>query len=546
MLFYVVPSAAVPFTGRDWIVVADFENSTGEEVFEKSLNTAFGISVEQSSYVNVMPRSRMADVLRRMKRTDSQRVDEPTAREIALREEVNLIVVPGISKVGTSYALTWKIEEAKDGETLKSGVIPAGKSEDILPSLDEMSQTIRRMLGESRLSIAWRGRQLARVTTKSLEALKQYSLGIENHLQINFAQARYHYASALKLDSTFTAARASLGMVCYEKFDTTEGKRYLSEAVRNLDGLTDKERFGILAFHARAVENNFDLAIKNWQSLLELYPDYGVAHSNLGFLYFQSGRHGEAASEYKEAIRCDPTLYLAYYGLEWLYLYQMGEVDSAIVWSKRHLARAPDQVFAYDNLAYAYVGKDSLELALTGFQKVVELNPKYTVGLYRLSDTYRMLGRYVDAVAPLEKVIDIEASDANAKYQLGVLYLLMGKKEKAETYLQIFRAESERLVKEEPGMGPNYISLGKALILLGDKNKGWEIGAKGMTLDTSAHFESAQLLSLLGRNSEAIDQLELAVRAGFRNYIWLKLHPDLWSLRNEPRFQQFLHGVLKG
>jgi serine/threonine protein kinase/Flp pilus assembly protein TadD len=546
MLIFVVPSSAVPFNSRDWIIVADFENSTGEEVFDKALNTAFNISIAQSNYVNVMPRSRIEDVLRRMRKIDSKTIDESIAREIALREELSLVVVPGISKVGSQYALTWKIEDAKEGATLQSGMFRAPQLEDILPSLDDMTHDIRRALGESRLSISQRGMRLTRVTTTSFEALRQYSLGIDSHYQANFEQARFHYAAALALDTSFTAARASLGMLCYERFDTTEGKHILSVVLRNLDGLTDKERFGVLAFHARAVENKLDLAEKNWASLLSTYPDYGIAHNNLGFLYYGQERFEEAAREYREAIRCDPSLYLSYFSLEWLYLYKTGEVDSALAMCKRHVQRAPEHVFVYDNLGYSYIGKDSLTEALAAFRKLVELNPKYTTGLYRLSDTYRLLGRYKEAVSPLQQISRLDTTDAYVHYQIGILFQLMNDKGASERFLHLFLAEQERLTTGQPKKGTDLIDEGKALIRLGETERGWTLGRQGFEIDSSAHFEFAQLLTLMQRHQEALDHLERAVDAGFRNFIWIKLHPDLWDLRNEARFQQLLKRVLKG
>jgi serine/threonine protein kinase/Flp pilus assembly protein TadD len=543
---FVVPSSAVPFNSRDWIVVADFENTTGEEVFDKALNTAFNISIAQSNHVNIMPRSRMGDVLRRMRKADGKSIDETTAREIALREELSLVVVPGISKVGSQYALTWKIEDAKDGATLQSGMSQARQSEDILPSLDDITHDIRRALGESRLSISQRGMRLTRVTTKSLDALKAYSLGVESHYQANFQQARFQYAAALALDTGFTAARASLGMLCYERFDTTEGKQILSAVLKNLDALTDKERFGVLAFHSRAVLGNPDLAAKYWSSLLSTYPDYGIAHNNLGYLYYGQENFEEAAREYREAIRCDPSLYLTYFNLEWLYLYRTGEVDSALALCRRHVERAPEHGFAYDNLGYACIGKDSLAEALAAFQKLIELNPKYPTGLYRLSDTYRMLGRFREAMAPLQQIFRLDTTDVYAHYQLGILCQLMNDRAASERYFRLFLAEQDILTGGRPKKGTELIDRGKVLVRVGETERGSSLGRQGIELDSAAHFEYAQFLTVLHRHQEALDQLERAVDTGFSNFIWIKLQPDLWELRNEPRFHHLMKRVLKG
>ena len=60
----------VPFSERDWVLIVDFENTTSEEIFDKSLNTAFRVGIEQSRHINVLPRRRIDDTLRRMNKPD--------------------------------------------------------------------------------------------------------------------------------------------------------------------------------------------------------------------------------------------------------------------------------------------------------------------------------------------------------------------------------------------------------------------------------------------------------------------------------------------
>lgn len=54
---------------------------------------------------------------------------------------------------------------------------------------------------------------MAKVTTSSLEELKQYSLGNEHLLMRDFAGAKEYYETSLRIDTGFTAAKASLGSI---------------------------------------------------------------------------------------------------------------------------------------------------------------------------------------------------------------------------------------------------------------------------------------------------------------------------------------------
>jgi hypothetical protein len=74
------PFKKIPFSEREWILVSDFENQTGDEVFDRSLNTALTVSLQQSRYVNVFPRSRVKETLQRMGKKDPERLDEESVR----------------------------------------------------------------------------------------------------------------------------------------------------------------------------------------------------------------------------------------------------------------------------------------------------------------------------------------------------------------------------------------------------------------------------------------------------------------------------------
>ena len=60
---------ALAFNERDWILITDFKNLTGEPVFDRSLRVALDVAIAQSQYVNVFPPSRLQETLRLMKKS---------------------------------------------------------------------------------------------------------------------------------------------------------------------------------------------------------------------------------------------------------------------------------------------------------------------------------------------------------------------------------------------------------------------------------------------------------------------------------------------
>lgn len=543
LLFY--PARAIPFQERDWILITDFDNLTGDDVFDKSLNTALSVSIGQSSYINVLSKQRINEALRRMQKEDVEDIDDLVGREIAVREGIKVIFVPSISRVGNIYMLTGVIEDPFTGESLRSEIVRAQGKDKVLNALDELTRKIRRDLGESLAAISKRNKPLAKVTTSSLEALKQYSLGIENHWNSNFKEARLYYESALQIDPNFTAAKASLGSILFEKFDREKGKELLSKAIHDIDNLTEREKYGILAFHAYAVENDLEKAVQYIKMRLALYPDDEASHNNLGWYNFRLERYKDAIAAYKKAIEINPYLMLPYNGLNWIYLYHLGELDLALELCERQISYNTQNASAYNNLGWAYLGKDNLEEAKKAFEKALEINPRFILVLYRLAHTYRLQGRFQEALQPLEKILEIDQTESSAHYDIGTIYQLLGNTKEARRYFEKYRKDPEKWVKENPKDADNYISLGVVLTRLGEKDRGWSMGQKAMAIDPTQHFGFAMLLSAQGKKYEAIDQLELAIKNGYHNYIWIKIHADFQPLYDEPRFQGLLRRGLK-
>ena len=343
----VVSEPAIAFAERDWLLVSDFANHTGDPVFDRSLNTALSAALTQSRYVNVVPSSRIRESLRRMEKADLTRADEATAREIALREGFRLVLAPAVTSTGGTYLLSASLLDPASGATLKSETVHARTKDDVLAAVDELSIKIRSDLGEASAMIAGQTKPLVKATTGSLEALQHFSLGREAHIAQQLDKARTLYEEALRIDPTFTAARASLGIINVEFFDRAKGLELLSQALKAVDGLTDNERVSVLGFHAMVVERNLEKAADHYKTFLTLHPDVASAHNNLGRIYMQMRRFKDAIAELQETIRLDPDLFLAYFSLNSVYLYEVADLDSAIATAQRQLARNARSARAY-------------------------------------------------------------------------------------------------------------------------------------------------------------------------------------------------------
>jgi tetratricopeptide (TPR) repeat protein/tRNA A-37 threonylcarbamoyl transferase component Bud32 len=531
---------AVPFADRGWVLVADFGNFAGENVFDRSLDVALTVSLEQSRYVNVIPRRRAKDALRRMKKPDVDRIDGNTAREIAVLEGVRVTVVPTIVKIGDVYRLEAKIQDSETGKDLRTEVVEAGAQPEVLAALDELARRIRRHLGENRRAISRNGKPLDEITTSSLAGLQQYAMGLDRHEQGVFEEAKRHYEYAVRGDSAFAIALGALGTLEILHSDRPSGIHHLNQALRYADETTKLEGYAIRATHAIAVEEDYEKAAQIYEMSVSEYPDASTHRNNLGTVYSYLGRHREAADQYREAIRAEPTMMVAYNGLVTEYLENLGRVDSALVWLHRQMRYEPQSSWPYYNLAYAYIGADSLDQAVGALERSIQVDREFAEGLELLGHVRRLQGRYEESLNAFRRLLAAAPESIDPHYYIGVVYQLAGDRGRARDSYDRFRQITQWRLEDDPENAERLIELGIVLTRMGQPNGARAAAEKAAGIDPNAHFGFARLYSVQGNTDESLRQLGQAIDAGFRDLIVVKYHPDFESLRGDPRLAQLL------
>jgi DNA-binding winged helix-turn-helix (wHTH) protein/tetratricopeptide (TPR) repeat protein len=298
----------LPFAERDWLLVADFENQTGDVRFDAALLTALTVSLEQSQFVNVYPRSRLPGVFARMQKPQDARLDEALAREICTRESVRALVAASITRTGTQYALAARLVDPTTGTAIRSYWRQVPDESELLASLQEIGSELRRDLGESLAGIAAADRPLAEVTTPDLDALRMYSEGQRNWEIARYGLAVDGYKAALAVDSEFAMAHAALGRAyysyAYNRVDL--GLEHFQRALALTGRTSARERLMIEADFA-AARRDWPRAIELYQRHAALYPRDVTGRQNLGQVYLNAGQLVDAVDNLQLALKEDPT-----------------------------------------------------------------------------------------------------------------------------------------------------------------------------------------------------------------------------------------------
>ncbi|HEX7770748.1 MAG TPA: putative peptide modification system cyclase, partial [Dokdonella sp.] len=208
------PAPAIAFAQRDWVVVGDLKNLTGQKALDDSLQTAFRIGLEQSRHINVLPELQVRDALRRMQRDPSSTlVDRDVGSEVALREGARALVLPTVAEVGGRLRLTAEVVDPTTQVSVYSDSVDASSEESLLPGLDELLGKMRSRLGESVAAIGEASMPLAQITTPNLDALRAFAKAEDEQGKGKVNESLLLLKEALRLDPDFALAWMRLSTI---------------------------------------------------------------------------------------------------------------------------------------------------------------------------------------------------------------------------------------------------------------------------------------------------------------------------------------------
>jgi tetratricopeptide (TPR) repeat protein len=427
ILLMVRTEPALAFASRDWILVGDFDNQTGEPLFDRALLTAFTVSLEQSRHANVFPRSRLPDILKWMGRTELEYLDPETGREICQRANIRGLVTCAIGRIGDQYSLTARLVDPATGLAVRSYAESARDQDHILDALGRIARHVRRDLGESLLRIQRSDRPLAQVTTPSLEALRLYTEGRLLWDRGKYDDAVTLYNDALEHDPDFAMAHAALGM-CYSTFvfnKQIRGREHFEKALALTDRTTDRERLYIEATFRSGLGHR-DEAIRMHRLYLASYPDDIGARYNLGNIYMNAGRPEDAISEYEEVLRVAPRHAASLINIATSHV-KMGSPSEALSYYEQAFELEPDWITSLNlNNEYGFtlIGCGEIDRAREVFALAVEKPENRARGLRSMALLDLYLGHYRSAEERFEEAILLHQSQDEWMSEARVLLFL--------------------------------------------------------------------------------------------------------------------------
>ncbi len=297
----------IKFHEKDTIVLADFDNRTGESDLDATLKLVLANDLQDSRYLNVLPDQTVNETLKLMRREPDERLTQDLAKQVCLRNSNKALLAASIAKLGDRYHLDLRTINCVTGATLASADADADSKENIIAALKGASNELRQKLGESLGSVEKDNTPLPKVTSGSLEALQAYAMGLNVKATQGSGAAVPFYKRAIELDPEFAEAYAALGAAYSDLGEDTlwmENSRKAYELREHVS--SQRERFHIEGEYYDSVTGEIEKANQTYLDWMQVYADDHRPHQDLGVNYRDMGQYDKAVEEEKKVLHLQP------------------------------------------------------------------------------------------------------------------------------------------------------------------------------------------------------------------------------------------------
>lgn len=176
--------------------------------------------------------------------------------------------------------------------------------------------------------------------------------------------------------------------------------------------------------------------IAEFETAIQIRPEYAEAHNHLGLVYTQTGNDEKAIAAYREAIRQQPGYADAHANLG--AILAVTDVAESIRELEKAVSLRPTLLKAHYNLAVAYGSSPAHgpEKEIEELWKLIAVEPNYPRAEFSLGKALLRKGAVQEAIAALQRAAQAEPDFGEAHYQLGLALTRAGERENGAAELQ--------------------------------------------------------------------------------------------------------------
>jgi serine/threonine protein kinase/tetratricopeptide (TPR) repeat protein len=372
------------------ILITDLRNETGDAAFDGTLEPMLKLTLEGAGFISAYDRN---GIRRNLGVAPPERLDETAGREIAVKQGVGVVLTGALTRDGDSFAINLKAAESVTGNVIADESTEADGRDAVLGAATDLGNRVRTALGDS-TSDSTRRFATEKLSTTSLEVVREYALAMQALSSSQFPEARAAFERALKVDPNFGLAYAGLASTASNMGQPQDAEKFIKEAIRHVDRMTERERLrtrGLLYY----ITSDYEACVKEYGDLLTQYEADVAARNNLALCSNKLRQMARARDEMKRVVailpkrslyRLNASLYSTYAGD-----FQHAEREALV-------ARDLGDPWALQALAFAKLGQTDFGAATAAYEalgRAEGAGPSYSTS--GLGDIALYQGRFEQA-----------------------------------------------------------------------------------------------------------------------------------------------------
>jgi tetratricopeptide (TPR) repeat protein/predicted Ser/Thr protein kinase len=412
------------------VLVADFENHTGDPELDDTLEPMLGLALEGASFVNAYSRGDARKQARKLP-NPTDKLDEQSALLVARSQDVGVVITGDISLRGDEYDISAIALDAVSGKEIAKAEITVANKQEILPDLPKLAAPLRKALGDSTPAAKQFDQVSGGFTAASLEAVHQDALGVDGQFAGNFQAAFDSFQKAAELDPKFPRAYTGMAAMAQNLGRPSDAIKYMNLAMQNVDRMTEREQYRNHGLYYLTT-GDWQNCVQQYTELVKRYPADRVGQNNLASCYVQLREAPEALAAAKSAVEIVPKGVGPRLNLAFISAFA-GDFVASETDARAALVISPSAAQGFLVLAEAQLGEGEMDKAADSYHQLERFGaPGVSTANAGLADLAAYQGKYAEAASLLTQgatadVANKSADNAARKYAaLGNIEILQG------------------------------------------------------------------------------------------------------------------------
>jgi eukaryotic-like serine/threonine-protein kinase len=236
----------------------------------------------------------------------------------------------------------------------------------------------------------------------NLEAVHQYSIGMEQQFAGKMEDALRSFSKAAELDPNFARAYAGMAATAGNLGQLQDAERYAKLAMAHVDRMTERERYRVRGQYYIRTEN-WQKCVEEYNELVKQYPADNIGQNNLASCYALSLNMAKAMEAAQRGLSLSPKDVMARMNFS-LYSCYATDFQSCERGAREVLQLNPAYEEAFLVLAYAQLGQGHWPQAAETYQTLEKASVwGASLAASGLGDLALDQGRLREAVQIFEK-----------------------------------------------------------------------------------------------------------------------------------------------